>query len=161
MRFVSLLKSNALSIYEKLAMKKKLLKKIITIKNQYSLRVVHQTILPGMHTSLTGVSTTHLNCGAPMVLPSSLFKGPFPLLISGDNLLALRFHNLESLSTLQEGGILYYDLVPELLDVLQLLPFFLLFHNPPSFSLFLCFGLHLSPCFLNYVFYITGLHCLF
>ena len=48
-------------------------------------------------------------------------------------------------------------LVPESLDVLQLL---LLLHNPPLFSLFLSFGLCLSPGFLSYMLCTTSFCCL-
>jgi len=69
----------------------------------------------------------------------------------------LRSCNLRSLRALQEGSILRYHLVPELLDILQ---FLLLLRNPLLFSLFLGFSLHLSPGFLSYMLCMTGLHCL-
>ena len=47
---------------------------------------MHQTILSGAHTPLTGVSTSYLYCSIPMVLslllPFSLLGGLLPLLIS-------------------------------------------------------------------------------
>ena len=64
--------------------------------------------------------------------------------------------NLGSFSTLQEGGVLCYHLVPESLNILQLL----LLCNSLLFSLFLSFGLSLSPGFLSCMLYTTGLHCL-
>jgi len=63
---------------------------------------VHQTILPGAHTPLTGVSTPHLYCGTSMVLPwllpSSLLGGPLPLLVSGSDFLALMLWDIWTLT---------------------------------------------------------------
>ena len=121
--------------------------------------MVHQTILPGTHTSLTEVSISHLDCSAPIILPwlllSSFLGEPLSLLVSKGSFLVLRSYNLESLSTL------CYHLVPELLDVLQYFSLLLFFHKPLPFYLFLCFGLCFSSCFLSCMLYIMDLCCLF
>jgi len=78
------------------------------------------------------------------------------LLISRGDLLTLRSHDLRSLKALQKSGVLYYHLISESLDILQLI---LLLCNPLLFSLFLDFGLCLSPGFLSYTLYMTGLSC--
>ena len=142
-------------------MRKKLLENNNNNQIEYSSRIVHQVILLSIHTSLTGVSTLHLDCIILMILPFSFFGGLMPLLISRGNLFMLRSYDLESLNTLQEGSILCYHLIPELLDVFQLLPLLLLLCNPLSFGLFLCFGLYLSPCFLSHILHMMGLYCLF
>ena len=160
MGFALLLESNAFSVYKRSVMKKKLLEKIITIRNQYLPRVVHQTILPSVYTSLTGVNTSYLDYGISTVLLSSFLERLLPLLISKGDLLVLRSCNLGFFSALQEGGVLCYHLVLELLNILQLLPLLFLC-NPPSFGLFLCFGLYLSPCFLSCMLHTMGLYCLF
>jgi len=71
--------------------------------------MVYQTILPGAHVSLTGVSILHLDCSAPAVppllLPFSFLGGLLPLLVSGSNFFALGPHDLESFSAFQKGSL--------------------------------------------------------
>ena len=126
---------------------------------------MHQAILPSTHTSLTGISTPHLDYGISAILlwllPSSFFEGLLLFLISEGNFLTLRSCNLGPLSTLQQGNILYYHLILELLEVLQPFLLLLLFCKPLSFSFFLCLGLHLSSCLLGCMLYMTGLCYLF
>jgi len=59
---------------------------------------VHQTILPGTHTSLAGVSTPHIHCSTsavfPWLFPSRLLGESLLLLVSGSNLLVFGFHIL-------------------------------------------------------------------
>ena len=142
----------------------KISRKLVVMKEKYLSWLVHQAILSSTHISLIGVSTPYLDCSGPAVLPclfsSSLFGRPSSLLISRSDLLSLRSHSLGFFSTLQEGSVLCYHLVPESLNVLQHFLLLLLLHNPPLFSLLSYFGLHLSPGFLNHMFYIIGLYCL-
>jgi len=93
----------------------------------------------------------------PLLPLFSFLEGPMLLLVSGNDLLTLRFHDLGFLRALQEGSVLHYHLVLELLDVLQLL---LLLHNSLLFGLFLGFGLCLSSGFLSCMLCMTGLYCL-
>jgi len=100
--YTLLLKDDALSTCERSAMKEKIIRKItISITKTTHLE---QAILPGAHTPLIGVSTPYLYCGTSAVLfwllPSSLLGEPLPLLTSGGDFLALRSHDLESLSPL-------------------------------------------------------------
>ena len=85
MWYTLLLENNVSGIYEKSAMKKKFLEKIIII--------ISKTTLSSAHIPLTGVNTSHLNCGTPMVLfllpPSNFLGGPLPFLVSGGDFLAL------------------------------------------------------------------------
>ena len=122
---------------------------------------MHQTILPGTHTPLTGVSTPCLYCGTPIVLSlllsSRLLGGLLLFLVSGSNVLALGSQVMGFFSPLQQGSLFFQHFIPESLDVFQLL---LLLRNPPFFGLFLGFGLCFSPGFLSHTLCITGLHCL-
>ena len=87
---------------------------------------MHQAILPGAHTPLTGVSTPHLHYSTsvvfPRLLPPSLLGGPLHLLISEP--LEILHHPLLSL---------------------------LLLRNPLPLGLFLGFGLRFPPSFLSRV----------
>ena len=140
-------------------MKKKLLKKDNNNKKSYYLPgIVHQAGLSGTHTPLIEVSTSYLNSDISIV-PCWLFSFSFlgrlaVYSFSWGYLFALRFHNLESFSALQEGSIFCQHLIPELLDILQcslLLLLLLLLCNSPLFSFLFHFGLYLLSCFLSYM----------
>ena len=109
---------------------------------------MYQAILFSMHTSFTVVSTSHFDT-VVFLVSCELFS--FSLLgrlaiyvVSWKYFFVLGSHNLESLSALLEGGVLYYYLVLELLDVLQLFSLLLFFHKFLFFGFFLLQSLLLS-----------------
>ena len=134
----------------------------------YSSWVVYQAILPGIHISSTGVNTTHLNYGIPVVFswlfPFSFLRGLLPHLVfweNGGDLLVFWPCNLGNLSAPQKGGVLGQYFVLELFQVFQPFPFILLLCKPPFLSFFSCLSFSHLSSFLSSSLDMMDLCCLF
>ena len=121
-----------------------------------------------MYTSLIEVSTSHLNSNIPVVsfwfLSLSLLERLLFCLVfweDSGNLLAFSFYNLETSSALQKSSVLHQYLIPELLEVFQLLFLLLLLCNSLLFDLLPYLGLCLFPCFLSCTLSMMDLCCFF
>jgi len=134
----------------------------------YSPWVVHQAILSGIHTSLTGVISSHLGCSIPTVSPwllSFYFLRGLSLYFvfwrDVGNLLVFGSHNLRSLSALQKSGIFSQNFVPELFQVLQLFLLLLLLYESLLFSFLHCLVLSNLSCLLSNLLNVMDLCYLF